>query len=101
MKYYVRIDDKPSSPTYLSPLSLHRWGKYVNGDLLLERWDTKSMSWVDNPELMAASGIGGANNYVLVPVDQEKDMLNFFGSIGVAANKSTAFAFKAADGSDW
>lgn len=67
MRYYIRTDDRPDSPTYKEPRSLHRMDTHE--ELILERWDPESETWVDNPSLLAVTGMGG-NGYT--PIDEDQ-----------------------------
>lgn len=66
MKYYIREDSNPGRKTYGKPLSLHRMGM-EGGTLILERFDFAKKQWVDNPQLLDVTGIGGAVDYKEVP----------------------------------
>lgn len=68
IRYFTRVDDNPNSDTYGQPLSLHRWTE-DNGHNTLERLDKTAGKWVPNPSLVAATGIGGADNYQAVDRD--------------------------------
>jgi len=74
LNYYVKIDDMPTSPTYEQPQSLHRFG-YVDGDLVLERWDPVKREWVDDPGLLDATGITGEHNYLPISEMEAKEIL--------------------------
>lgn len=69
MQFYVSLDDLPSSPTYMQPLSLHRFEETEDA-VIMERFDKKGRKWVDNPGLIAATGMGGADSYS--EVDEEE-----------------------------
>ena len=58
--YYFFIDTYPKSPTYLKPMSLHRMRVDESG-AYPERWNGNE--WEENNNLIAASGIGGDNDY--------------------------------------
>ena len=80
--YYVNVNSVPTSPTYGEVRTLNRWIEEDNGNLLLEKWDSETKSWVDNPALFAASGIGGSNDYMPVPEDEVEMLLTSFGVPG-------------------
>lgn len=69
IRYFTRVDDNPNSDTYGQPLSLHRWTVSDGGQNTLERLDRTAGQWVPNPSLVAATGIGGADNYQVVDRD--------------------------------
>ena len=60
MQYYFSIDYYPESKTYLKPLAVFRWYRKDKGSYL-EIWDGEK--WVNHPGLIAATGIGGDNDF--------------------------------------
>jgi len=75
MKYYMRIDEMPESPTYEQPQSLHRMGMDDEGELVLEKWDAAKKEWVDNPGLLAVTGIGGEHDYLPIEPEEAEEIL--------------------------
>ena len=69
MRFFVNLDDLPTSPTYMKPLSLHRFEAGARG-LITERFDKQERKWVDNPGLVAFTGIGGDESYK--EIDEEE-----------------------------
>ncbi|MCK5548689.1 MAG: hypothetical protein KAI64_06715 [Thermoplasmata archaeon] len=69
MQFYVKLDDLPSASTYMQPLSLHRF-EAKEGSVIMERFDKEGRRWVDNPNLIAATGIGGDESYS--EIDEEE-----------------------------
>jgi len=72
MKYYARVDSNPDSETYRQPWSLHRLDFQ---DDILERFDRDKQAWVDNPGLLAVTGIGGSHDYVEVTEDVARGLM--------------------------
>ncbi len=64
MKYYGRVVDNPKAPDYGRILDVGRWYEDDDGEVNLERWDGEK--WVDWPGLLAASGMGGSNPFILM-----------------------------------
>ena len=59
IQYYVEKDDRPGHEG--EPIAVYRW---VTGPpILLERFDAKRQEWVDDPSLLEATGIGGAESF--------------------------------------
>jgi len=69
MRFYVNLDDLPSSPNYQQPLSLHRFEETADA-VIMERFDKEGRKWVDNPNLISATGMGGDESYS--EVDEEE-----------------------------
>ena len=69
MRFYVNLDDRPSSPNYQQPLSLHRFEETADA-VIMERFDKEGRKWVDNPNLISATGMGGDESYS--EVDEEE-----------------------------
>lgn len=71
-RYYMSMSIQDEAEERQKPQSLHRasidW-------VTLERYDPVSGKWIDNPGLLAASGIGGDNSYVEVSVEEARDFL--------------------------
>lgn len=76
IKYYFFMDTNPKSKTYMQPMSLSRLRVDKSGDYP-ERWNGKE--WVDNPNLIAFTGIGGDNDYYRAT---EKEAMAFIESHG-------------------
>ena len=64
MRYFVRVRDNPEADDYGMPKSLHRFDPAMG---LAERWDMKTGRWVDNPNLIRFTGMGGDEDYAEVP----------------------------------
>lgn len=62
MRYFVRVDQNPQSDTYEQPQSLHRLER-TSETLIVERLDKDTGQWVDNPNLISMTGIGGDEDY--------------------------------------
>jgi len=61
--------------------SLHRWVEAgPHGPLRTERWDRKAAHWVDNPNLIAVTGIGGEHNYESVSEAEATHILATWGA---------------------
>lgn len=60
MKYYFNIDYYPKSENFMKPVSVHRWYHKENSSFT-EMWTPKG--WVNNPNLIAVTGLGGDNDY--------------------------------------
>ena len=58
--YYFVLDTRPQSQNYMKPTTVHRW-YHTNDGAFTEMWNGKE--WEDNPSLIAATGIGGDNDY--------------------------------------
>lgn len=59
IQHYIEKDDRPGHEG--EPLAVYRW---VTGPpILLERFDPKAGEWVDDPSLLEATGIGGAESF--------------------------------------
>ena len=70
--YYARIDENPKSKTYGKKQSVHRMIR--EGDtLLVERWD--GSKWVDNPNLIRHTGIGGDEDYKKIGESEAKKFI--------------------------
>lgn len=69
MRFYVKLDDLPSASTYMQPLSLHRFEETADA-VIMERFDKEGRKWVDNPNLIAATGMGGDESYS--EIDEEE-----------------------------
>jgi len=62
MRYYGQAVDNPEADNYGGILAVGRWYEDDEGEIALEKWaDGK---WVDWPELLAASGMGGSNPFI-------------------------------------
>lgn len=61
-RYFVRIQSNPDRSDYGQPLSAHRFAVTEN-TVVTERWEGGSGVWVDNPDLLAFTGIGGSDDY--------------------------------------
>ena len=64
-QYHIRIDDDPGSDTYGQAMSVHRIA-ITDDTVIMERYDASARRWVDNPNLIRATGIGGDEDYKLV-----------------------------------
>lgn len=62
MRFFVRMDETPGSPTFGEEQSLHRL-EDTEEILIVERWDVEEGEWVDNPNLIRFIGIGGDEDY--------------------------------------
>jgi len=63
MRYFVRIKDVDKavkSPPIIQ--SLHRF--QIEPKFITERWDKENRIWVDNPNLIRFTGIGGDSDYL-------------------------------------
>jgi hypothetical protein len=80
MRYYVTVDSRPESKTYREPRGLFRWGEDEEaGTLSLERFDRKEQKWVDHPNLLAATGIGGDNDFEPISAKKARELLEEWG----------------------
>ena len=73
MRYYARVVDNPEADNYGEVLDVGRWYENDEGDIALEKW-TKD-GWVDWPELLAASGMGGSNPFVLMTEQEAQEWI--------------------------
>ncbi|MFV2044651.1 MAG: hypothetical protein ACC700_15630 [Anaerolineales bacterium] len=63
MRCFTRVQDSPDHPDNMKPQSVHRF-EVSEDQIITERYDRKSRSCVDNPGMIAFTGIGGADDYV-------------------------------------
>lgn len=77
-RYFFRVQDNPDSPDYRQPLSIHRF-EVTDVTIVTERWDTTAGTWVDNPEMIDFTGIGGATDYREVDVAEAERFLKRLG----------------------
>jgi len=66
MRFFVRVEEDPSADDYQEPRALYRW-EVTRDTVITERWDTAFQGWVDDPGMIAFTGIGGENDYKEVP----------------------------------
>jgi hypothetical protein len=78
MKYYFAIDYYPKSKNYMKPVSVHRW-YHKDGGSYTERWN--GAKWVDNPNLIAVTGIGGDNYYVETTEEKAMEFIKQYSQI--------------------
>jgi|GEM_PF-1974423 len=71
--FFIKTYDL-TSPDYMKPASVHRMRVDESG-AYPERWNGKE--WVENRNLIAASGIGGDNNYEMTT---EAEAMKFLSS---------------------
>jgi len=69
LRFYVRVQDMPSAENYMEPMSLHRFDD-SGGHLVMERFHPEERRWIDNPNLISVTGLGGDEDYV--EIDEEK-----------------------------
>ena len=70
-QYYIEKDDRPGHEG--KPLAVYRW---VDGPpILLERFDVGKKEWVDDPSLLDATGIGGAESFWKATVKEARAAL--------------------------
>jgi hypothetical protein len=77
--YFGAVDYDPEQDTYTIG-SVHRWYPKEGGGTAMEMWDADSGQWVDNPQLVAATGIGGDSCYE--PITKERSERFIQGAIG-------------------
>jgi hypothetical protein len=73
IEYFFFMDTTPKSATYMQPMSLHRLRR-EKGGAYTERWNGKE--WEQNNNLIAASGIGGDNDYYKTTEAEAIDFLS-------------------------
>jgi hypothetical protein len=78
-RYYFFVDHDPQSERYLQPLTVHRW-RWVDGGIVTEMFN--GAEWVDNPYLIAATGLGGDNDYVETTEEQALQFIRSHGKGG-------------------
>jgi len=70
-QHYIEKDDRPGKEG--QPLAVYRW---VDGPpILLERFDIKTKEWVDDPSLLEATGIGGAESFWKATVKEARQAI--------------------------
>jgi hypothetical protein len=69
MRYFMRIDDNPQSDTYNKPRALYRF-EATDKKVITEWWNPATKEWEDNPQALAFTGLGGAENFF--EVSEEK-----------------------------
>jgi hypothetical protein len=75
MRYFAREISNPESDKYLELVSLHRFE--VGYDFVVsERWDPERRLWVDDPDLIAFTGIGGADDFVELNEMEAREQLD-------------------------
>lgn len=87
-RYFVRIQSNPDRADYQQSLSVHRLA-VTEETIITERWEQSDNKWVDNPDLIAFTGIGGADDYRevdLVEAEGIVKMLSPDNKRGVAQN---------------
>ncbi|MFQ5923127.1 MAG: hypothetical protein ACE5M4_09810 [Anaerolineales bacterium] len=75
MRYFTRVQDNPDLPDYMKPQSLHRF-EASKDQIITERYDLNSRSWVDNPGMIAFTGIGGADDYVEIDEAEALELID-------------------------
>jgi len=72
MKYYFSIDTLEESETYMEPVAVFRWYSDDKGDHP-EMWENSE--WVSYPELIAATGLGGDNDFEETTEEKAQDFI--------------------------
>lgn len=75
MRFMVRIQDNPDLPNYNQPQSLHRF-KITPEEIVTDRFDADAKMWVDNPGMIAFTGIGGADDFVEIDIDNANALIS-------------------------
>ncbi len=75
MKYYFHVISNPKSGRYMRPLALYRFED--EGKLITEKWDRKENKWIDFPDLIQSTGIGGDNgDFIPTTNDEALEFMN-------------------------
>jgi len=74
MRFFVKLDDLPSAPTYMQPLSLFRF-EATEDAIIMERFDKDGRKWVDSPSMIAFTGLGGEESYKEVSEQEANDLI--------------------------
>lgn len=77
VRYFARIIDDPDSPRYKERVSLHRW-EHSEAGIRTEWWDTREKKWVNDPDLIGFTGIGGGNDYEEITLRQAHELFREF-----------------------
>lgn len=75
MRFFVKLDDLPSAPTYMQPLSLFRFEERED-TVIMERFDKKERRWVDSPSMVAWTGIGGDESFQEINEDKANQLID-------------------------
>jgi hypothetical protein len=79
MRFMVRVQDNPDLPDYLEPLALFRF-QVTPDDLITDRFDRERDMWVDWPDMLGFTGIGGAENYAEVREEEANQLIQKWGA---------------------
>ncbi|NIM22469.1 MAG: hypothetical protein GTN64_08675 [Candidatus Latescibacteria bacterium] len=74
MRFFVRVQDNPDLDGYMEPRSLHRFEDRPD-QIIMERFDKEKRIWVDNPNMIAFLGIGGADDYEEIDEDKANQLI--------------------------
>jgi hypothetical protein len=75
MRFFIKLDDLPSAPTYMQPLSLFRF-EARDDRLITERFDKEDRKWVHAPGLIAFTGIGGDESFEEIDEESANQLID-------------------------
>lgn len=65
MRFMVRLQDHPGLPNYNQPAGLFRF-QVTEEKIVTDRFDRDRKMWLDWPNMVAFTGIGGTDDYIEV-----------------------------------
>jgi len=89
-RYFTRSGDNPRSKLYEQPLALYRFA-VTDETVITEQWIPSDQEWIDNPDMIEFTGLGGAENFQEVDVSEAERVARRFG-IGEEAPKGDRYA---------
>jgi len=78
MRYYFRMNEQPDSKDYGKPQAVFRFD-VTDKTVITERFDKKSKKWVDDPAMIALTGIGGDEDFKEIKENEANDYVQGLG----------------------